>query len=180
MANTIQTVMANSAEAFLLKDASDTSVEFECSGGGKFVYEEGGGGGFGSIDLDAESGSATFPLSFNDCVVNVCGDSITFSSGGSASLVLSALETDQVATLIGGGALVSDEESFFQIEIIVSDQAVTGFLEGNIDFAYKMRIIGSQSGLSEILILDSDSGDPVELPSGNLPAASLTEEADRC
>lgn len=180
MANAIQTVMANSAEAFLLKDSSETSVSFSCSGGGELVYSEGSGGGFGSIDLDAETGSATFPLSFNDCAINVCGDSITFASGGSASLVLSALEADQVTTLIGGGALVGDEESFFQIEIIVTDQAVTGFLEGTISFAYRMRVIGSTDGLSEILILDSESGDPVSLPTGSLPASSISVEANRC
>lgn len=180
MANAIQTVMANSAEAFLLKEPDETSVSFSCSGGGELVYSEGSGGGFGSIDLDAETGSATFPLTFNDCIINVCGDSITFAAGGEASLVLSALEADQVASLVGGDALVGEEESFFEIEVIVSSQTVTGFLEGNISFAYKMRIIGSQEGLSEIRILDSDSGDPVSLPSGNLPAASLSQEADRC
>ena len=175
MANAIQTVMSNTAEAFLLRDGANT-VTFDCSGGGTLSYS----GSFAGIDLDAGAGTASFPAIFSDCIIKVCGDSLTFSSDGSATITISALSPDQVGSIIGGGAIIGEGEDFFEIELAITDKTVTGFVEGVVSFAYKMRIVGSTAGLSEIQIVESESGGPISISGSELPAASLSTLADRC
>ncbi len=176
MANAVQTVMSNAAEAFLLREDGEGTVTFQCSGGGTLSYS----GSFDDVDLDADSGSASFPVVFDNCIIKVCGDSITFATGGTATLVIAALSDSQVGNLVGGGAIIGADEDFFELELIIADKPVTGIVEGNIGFAYKMRIIGSVNGLSEIQIIESSSGDPLSLPSGPLPASTLSTLAERC
>ncbi|NCN28469.1 hypothetical protein GW915_12950 [bacterium] len=178
MANAIQTIMSNSAEAFLLNDAeSGDTITFNCSSGGSLSYS----GDFDLIDFDpldgASTGSASFPMIISNCKIDVCGDTFTFETGGTANLIISGLNP---ADIIGGEDLVGNENKFFQLELIITDQPVSGFLQGTMSFAYKMRIVGSTAGLSEIEILDSDSGEPAKLPSGPIPASSLEKLADRC
>jgi len=171
-ANAIQTLLANSAEAFLLGGGA-ASVTLKCTGGGSFSYSP-------PATINPGDTSIDLPITFEDCVIKVCGDEITFDSSGETLLSLTGLEPSQVGDLVGGGAIVGDNQQFLEIEIISQDQGVLGFLKGKVDFAYRMRIIGNNEGLSSISIVESTRGEPLKIKGEALKATSLKTLADRC
>ncbi len=171
-ANAIQTLLANSAEAFLLGGGS-TPVTFECSGGGSLTYNA-------PTSIDPGDTNLDLPITFNNCKIKVCSDTITFTSAGTSLLSMIGLDPGQAADLVGGDAIVGDDEQFLEIEIVASAQGVRGFLQGNVDFAYKMRIIGNNRGLKTISIVESERGDPLKVRGQALPATGLSALADRC
>jgi hypothetical protein len=171
-ANAIQTLLSTSAEAFLL-GGGQTSVSVACNGGGSLSYSPPAAINPGDTSID-------LPVNFNNCKLKVCGDELTFEASGQSLLSLTGLDPSQVGNLIGGGAIVGNDEQFLEIEIISSDQGVKGFLTGNVDFAYRMRIIGSTKGLSEISILDSNRGEALEVKGQKIRSDTLKAIADRC
>lgn len=171
-ANAIQTLLANSAEAFLLGGGA-ASVDLNCSGGGSFSYSP-------PTSINPGDTSIDLPMTFDDCIIKVCGDEITFNSEGATLLSLTGLDPSQVGDLVGGGAIVGDDQQFLEIEIISQEQGVTGFLKGKVDFAYRMRIIGSSAGLTNISIVESTRGEPLKVKGETIKATTLKTLADRC
>ena len=171
-ANAVQTLLATSAEAFLLGGGS-TSVSVACNGGGTISYSP-------PTAINPGDTSIDLPLNFDDCVLKVCDDELIFDSTGQSLLSITGLDPSQVGDLVGGGAIVDDDEQFLEIEIVSSEQGVRGFLKGKVDFAYRMRIIGNNLGLSEISILDSTRGGALEIRGKKLEAEKLKSIADRC
>lgn len=171
-ANAVQTLLANAAEAFLLGGGA-ASVSLTCSGGGTLTYSP-------PTAINPGDTSIDLPITFSDCVIKVCGDEITFNSSGQSLLSLTGLDPSQVGELIGGGALVGDDDQFLEIEILAADQGVSGFLQGALDFGYRMRIIGNNKGLSTISIVESTRGDPLVIQGREIKAEHLANLADRC
>jgi len=171
-ANAVQTLLATSAEAFLLGGGAAT-VSIACSGGGTLTYSP-------PTTLNPGDSSLDLPVSFDDCVIKVCEDEITFNSTGQSLLSLTGLDPADATNLIGGDAIVGDDDQFLEIELVAEEQGVLGFLQGRLDFAYRMRIIGNNKGLSEISIVESERGDPLAVQGKPLKAPALAGLADRC
>jgi hypothetical protein len=172
-ANAIQTLLSYTAEALLIGGSG--SVSQTCSGGGSLSYDATG------ITLLPGQSFGNIPVSFSDCVIKVCGDQVTFKTSSSkATLKILGLDENDAINLIGGGALIGANDKFFELELLVNDQEVEGFLSGSLSFSYKMRIIGNNQGLKKILILDASSSQPLKIQNKSIPASSIQKLADRC
>lgn len=171
-ANAVQTLLATSVEAFLLGGGS-TTVSVPCSGGGTLTYSP-------PTSINPGDTSIDLPVSFDACIIKVCGDEVTFTASGQTLLSLTGLDPSDVGNLIGGDAIIGTDDQFLEIEILSSKQGVEGFLDGKVDFAYRMRIIGNNRGLSEISILESSRGKPLTIQGRQLKAPNLAGLADRC
>jgi len=175
-ANAVQTLMAYTAEALLLNGGGGVVTQ-KCSGGGDLSYDA------STIPaiIDPNVDSVDIAIIFDDCIIKVCGDDVTFKSSTTATRVkINGLDAGDVANLIGGDAIIGADDQFFEIELISEDQEVSGFINGSLSYGYKMRIIGNENGLKDISIVESDRAESLEIQKKTLPASQLEILADRC
>ncbi len=171
VANFLQTVMANAIEAYLLK--SGGTAELECGLGGDLAYVA------GTVTNPGDE-IADLPVAFTKCKIDACGQAIVFDGTGDTEISLLALSESQIADIVSGGSGLTDDDQFLELEIHAEDQEVSGFLRGKISFSYRMRIVGSESSLKGVQILDSNSGKPLKLNGRTYKASELQDLANGC
>ena len=169
VANAIQTTMANTLVSFILKSNS-ASVVFKCGDGsgdqGTMTYST------STVDpiTAINTGVATLPITFTDCVINACGQKVTLN-GSTASFAAS------VSTILSGGDSTTVPAA---ITISLNGITATGIFNGSLSFSYILNAISSTKGISSIVIQDTTPANPYKEGSATFLGPNLTTLADGC
>lgn len=170
IANALQTLLANIIEGNILiqSGSAESNEDIPCSYSGTYTVDD---PSFGSIDPTNPGDTEVIsPVSFIDCTIKVCGETVTLNGGG-ISISLRASDADNVS---------GDDSSPFVLNLIADEQSFTGILNGLLSFSYKMKAIVGSSSLEQISILDTDPEDPLEYKGVTYPGDSLVDLADGC
>jgi hypothetical protein len=163
-ANVLQTIMASVVEGYLLKDAAE-APNIDCSKGGSITY--------GDATFSLTTG--TVPIEFHDCKIDACGQTVTLDGTTTTNIRMTAATAAEIIT----GGLDAGEQAI-ELQIEASNQEMTGFIEGDIDFAYTMKVIGSSSSIRAFVIENTSGKDPLELDGKTYNGEDLQSLASGC
>jgi hypothetical protein len=178
IANFIQTLMSNTIEAFALKESGASTVVFKCGDGsgdeGTFSYSLPAGlnDPLTLIQYISSNGTvANLSVTFSDCVINTCGETITLN-GGTATLGM------DISTLLQDSAGSGQVPAAFILR--VTNQETEGVVASSLSYSYIIEAIYTTDSISSITIKDTDPADPLELDEETYSASDLADLADGC
>jgi len=172
VANALQTLMATLIEGSFSSLGGGGSAPVDCAVSGSYTA---GNTSYGTFDpLNPDATEITTPITFDNCVIKVCGDTFTVNGSGTAiTLSLGALNG-----LTGEG---SEETRSASIEVSAADQEFSaGFLTGTLTFGYNMTATVGNSTLESIVIEDITPANPLEFNSRSYPGDQLGDLSDGC
>jgi hypothetical protein len=179
VANAIQVVLASAIEAFATTTPGSGGITVlgKCGKGdgteGTFTFSTPSGldDPFTLVQYITDNGStAPLPLSFTNCIIRVCGDTVTLD-GTAAAVVLNTSD------LVGQ---VQSGEVPAQFTIDLNGIAATGFITGTLDFAYTLNAVFDDEALSDLDIEDATPAAPFVHEGKTYDAANVLTIADGC
>jgi len=175
IANVIEVILASTLEAFASNTAQSTTIVGKCGNGtgneGTLSY---------SIPaaasdpltliafITANPSQVPLPMTFTNCVVRVCGDTVTLN-GSTAALVLGIS-----ATSLLSGAVPA------KFTIQLTALPVTGFISENVTFSYALKAAFTSNTLSSLTIEDATPAVPYVSGGKTYNGADILTLADGC
>lgn len=174
VASAVLSLMSDVVAAFVTKEGSSLDIVFQCgdqSGSeGSFSYA------VPSVLSDPlqlllnPDAAVSLAVTFNDCVINVCGERLVLS-GGTATLDMGL----SAAQVVSGSVPAA-------FTLRVSEQTFSGFQSGIFSYAYRIEanFDGGLDELSGISILDADPAQPIVIDGTTLDGAKVLEISEGC
>jgi hypothetical protein len=178
VANFIQTLMANTIEAFATKQEGSSDVTFFCGdrsgeeGSFTFTVPAGLSDPLTLIQYIATNGNvANLDVTFTNCVIKACDETITLN-GGTAKLGMN------ISTLLAGAVGSGEIPAAFTLQ--VQNQESEGALSETLSYSYIIEAVYTRQSIGSITIKEADPANPLVVNDTTYEAAKLSELADGC
>jgi hypothetical protein len=182
IATAIQTLLANTTTALINNTGNETELTYSCGSSdddGTLTYTI-------PVDLqnplqiaqylhDNPSGVVGLNVTFDNCHIGACGDSLVLDGGGSTIGIT-------LGTLVAFSS-ASGSENSLAITISASNQAATGVMSGDLTFAYKLESVYKVDPSPQLLQLqveDADTPTPLTIDGTTYNGANINTLADGC